>query len=243
MRVPQRNTVRITIRFPIGHPPPQHARVSLHGGELHRVINPRHDHIATFHGVGAGPTNVTVTVKNYIVAREKTVVPEKGEHRVAIAVPSTLHRARRLSEAIRVFAPLVRLHPDDHYRPASVGWYLSRVQMRFSTPARPWDPGDDQILDRGEVTKSNISKQSKDHESSGGAVPSRFFLEIPDNDSKEATRRGKSLTANGAPRGAWAMVTAQRRSKLRDRPAVLNTQMNRKKFATALTPRRFTAKL
>lgn len=53
------------------------------------------------------------------------------------------------------FAPQVRLHPDEVHFPASVDWYLARVELRLSQPSCP----DDSILALGSVTMTNLSQQ------------------------------------------------------------------------------------
>lgn len=90
------------------------------------------------------------------------------------------------STLARRFAPVVRLHPDDQYRPASVEWYLRRVQMRFAVRGR----SDRQILDKGRVTPASLTTQSFDSQQSGRGYPSEFFLQIPNNHEERRTRRG-----------------------------------------------------
>ncbi len=104
------------------------------------------------------------------------------------------------------FAPVVRLHPSDSYRPSSADWYMARTQMRFDHSGC----SDDQILNKGQVTTYNIDLQA--HQNKNGwpgcghnssvqysdmrTPNSRFFLQIP-NDSAELTTR------LGAPSTDW----------------------------------------
>jgi hypothetical protein len=103
------------------------------------------------------------------------------------------------------FAPVVRLQPDDVFRPSSVDWYLQRTHMRFHHSGC----SDDQILGKGGVDPWNISAQS--HRNKSGIFcshsgttefsdlrteKSRFFLQIP-NDASESTTR------LGAPQAEW----------------------------------------
>jgi hypothetical protein len=57
----------------------------------------------------------------------------------------------------RKWAPEIHLSPSskDWTRPANVDWYLARVRMRFHQVGCP----DDQLLNRGYVTQSNIYQQ------------------------------------------------------------------------------------
>ena len=59
------------------------------------------------------------------------------------------------------FAPVVRLHPSDSYRPSSGDWYLARTQMRFDHSGC----SDDQILNKGQITPWNIDLQSHQNKS------------------------------------------------------------------------------
>lgn len=57
-------------------------------------------------------------------------------------------------ELMRRFAPEVRLHPDDEYRPANINWFLPFVRMYFSGGC-----GSELMLDKGEVTSENLITQ------------------------------------------------------------------------------------
>ncbi|MGC5077571.1 Vps62-related protein [Agrococcus sp. DT81.2] len=95
-----------------------------------------------------------------------------------------------LLDAIHRFAPEVRLHPDDRYRPSSVPWYLQNVRMRRH---RAWWP-DVRILDVGEVNVNTLIAQRSGGQSSGqGADRTNFFLEIAANTTE--TRRGRLAIA------------------------------------------------
>jgi hypothetical protein len=103
-------------------------------------------------------------------------------------LPGKRSLRRRLDalHAIYAFAPELRLHPDDKYRPTSVAWYLDRVQMRRH---RPHD-FDVQILDAGTVNIDSLISQSDAGQHSGrGNSRTNFFLEIVVQ--TEATRRGR----------------------------------------------------
>lgn len=99
-----------------------------------------------------------------------------------------------------VFGPELRLAPDDidWTRPASVDWYLSRVQMRFDHAGCP----DDGVIALGAVTADNIHDQQHYTKASGtglcqhndGAADLRrsrehhleFFLQPADADTVHA---------------------------------------------------------
>lgn len=96
------------------------------------------------------------------------------------------------ADAIVRFAPEIHMHPDDKYMPCSVPWYLSRVRMRFDRS------GDDPptFLRKGEVNvRSLISQQFGSEHSGQGRTPSHFFLQIPNDDDEERTRRGDLANA------------------------------------------------
>jgi hypothetical protein len=97
------------------------------------------------------------------------------------------------------FAPRIRLHMNDPYRPASVDWFLDRVHMRFHHEN---NCPDHQILDLGEVNTINlITRQHSPnvvlcaHDqtrsfSSSGNEERAFFLQIPNDSNETLTRRG-----------------------------------------------------
>jgi hypothetical protein len=113
------------------------------------------------------------------------------------------------TQLISRFAPVVRLYPDDDYRPASVDWYLARVTMRFNHVSCE----DCEILAPYAVTLGGlISKHHKEKtdwpicshndtiQYSWNTTPSSsdttdFFLEIVEDGNKEATRRGDLAAA------------------------------------------------
>src|SRR5690349_10808938 len=89
-------------------------------------------------------------------------------------IPS-LKKQLQLLCAVYRFAPLVRLHPDDVYRPTSVPLYLAHVQMRRH---RPWW-FDVHILGPGWVDVQSLISQSSGGQHSGrGTARTDFFLEI-----------------------------------------------------------------
>ena len=83
-RIPTFNTVRIKVEFPDGAPPPRLARIALLDNRVHRVVNPRRQHVATFHDLPAGVTHATITVAGQSVGRQRVVIPEKGEVEVTL---------------------------------------------------------------------------------------------------------------------------------------------------------------
>lgn len=85
---------------------------------------------------------------------------------------------------IKRLAPLVRLHPQDPYKPASVPWVLPHMRMRFD---RSWKK-DRQILEAGRVNDATIVAQACEGQRSGGDRPSDFFLEIVG--AEDTIRRG-----------------------------------------------------
>lgn len=107
-------------------------------------------------------------------------------------------------DAVRRFAPVVRLHRDEQFFPANVHWYLSRVRMRqhrsvlrcrrvllllpFCSPIAP----DVQLLDLGQVTPGSlIAQQSRGQRSGVGRRKTDFFLEIWGSDAlQRETQRG-----------------------------------------------------
>ena len=103
---------------------------------------------------------------------------------------STLRPKLTLLDAIYRFAPAVRLHPDDIYRPTSVPLYLSNVQMRRH---RPWW-FDVHILGPGWVDAQSLISQSSGGQHSGqGTERTNFFLEI--RQWVDETRRGRLAVA------------------------------------------------
>ena len=87
---------------------------------------------------------------------------------------------------IRQYAPEVRLHSKDTYRPTSAEWYMQRVHMRLH---RKWK-SDDQVLNKGQVTPATIAAQNRRGQSSGGTSKSDFFLQIPNDRDENTTRKG-----------------------------------------------------
>lgn len=189
MIIPKTNKVGITVQPPDGEPVSGHARVSIAGNSIHRIINPSLGNVATFHGVPSGETDVTVSFSGGGSYSQKLSIPASGDFAATMAVAASA--AADNLRLLKNFAPLVRLHPNDDYRPSSVGWYLKRVIMRLDR--RVW--ADRQILDKGEVRPANIAKQSSDGQSSGGRSKSSFFLQIPNDDDEQATRRGSLASA------------------------------------------------
>lgn len=93
------------------------------------------------------------------------------------------------AEMIARFAPQVRLHPDDPFRPASVPWFLPRVQMKMDLRGGLFGTSDELLLRPGQVTPQNIAAQSFRGQQSGAGYPSDFYLQIEGGD-EGATRRG-----------------------------------------------------
>lgn len=107
-------------------------------------------------------------------------------------------------QLVNRFAPVVRLYPNDDYRPANVDWYLARVTMRFNHVTCE----DCEMLAPYAVTLGGlISKQHKEKtrwpvcshndtiQYSRNTTPdpsdqTDFFLQIPNDVNEETTRRG-----------------------------------------------------
>jgi hypothetical protein len=102
----------------------------------------------------------------------------------------SLKRRLQALSAIHSFAPELRLHENDRYRPTSVEWFLPKVRMRRH---RPHD-SDVQILDAGDVTLMSLVSQSSAGQHSGrGSQRTNFFLEI--RKQVNETRRGSLAEA------------------------------------------------
>lgn len=122
-------------------------------------------------------TKVLQAQSPLLFKEELKKVPQLGQ--------GSVRRRLELLDAIYRFAPEVRLHPDDIYRPTSVPWYLQNVRMRRHRPFWP----DVQVLDPFEVTVQSLISQSSGGQHSGrGDERTKFFLEIAINISD--TRRG-----------------------------------------------------
>ena len=80
------------------------------------------------------------------------------------------------------WAPEVRLHPDDAYRPASVDWYLPRVRLEYDG---------DTLLDVGEVNPQSMTSQSWALQKSAAGYPTDFYLHMP----HDSTRAGHLASA------------------------------------------------
>jgi len=82
------------------------------------------------------------------------------------------------------YLPVLRLHPDDPYRPSTVSWLLPRAELRFKGHADP-------ILKKGEVSPYNIHTRVFGGQTSGGGNRvTDFYLNYPDDSDRETTRRG-----------------------------------------------------
>lgn len=77
-------------------------------------------------------------------------------------------------EQIQQFAPEVRLHPIDKYRPSSVEWYLPWTNMIINLGIVPTS-----VLPFGQVNTTNITQQMYWGYSSGSLEGSPFSLDIP----------------------------------------------------------------
>jgi Vacuolar protein sorting-associated protein 62 len=99
-------------------------------------------------------------------------------------------RRLQLLNAIQQYAPELRLHPNDIYRPTSVPLYLQNTRMRRH---RRWWP-DVHILDPFEVNVRTLISQSSGGQYSGlGSGRTNFFVEIAIN--VDETRRGRLAVA------------------------------------------------
>lgn len=105
--------------------------------------------------------------------------------RVAV-IPSTTSLKTKLEflQVLYNYAPEVRLHPDDKYRPSSVKWFLDRVHMRRHRDV----VADVRILDTGRVNIQNLVEQSDGGQHSGGNRKTNFFIQI----QVRGTRKGEN---------------------------------------------------
>lgn len=154
-----------------------------------QAILPRYARSRRTYSPAAGPQLSVIFLMNKVLqARAPFSLKES-----LLAVPGlpgqrSLKRRLQALSAIYAFAPELRLHEDDRYRPTSVTWFLPKVRMRRH---RPHDR-DVQILDAGEVTVQSLVSQSSGGQHSGrGTQRTNFFLEI--RIREDETRRG-SLT-------------------------------------------------
>ena len=82
------------------------------------------------------------------------------------------------------YLPVLRLHPNDPYRPSTVSWLLPRAELRFKGHPHP-------ILRKGEVSPYNIhTRVFSGQRSGGGNRVTDFYLNYPDDSDRETTRRG-----------------------------------------------------
>jgi hypothetical protein len=91
-----------------------------------------------------------------------------------------------VEETIERFAPQVRFHPEERYFPSSVSWFLERTEMRLEVE----DGADVLALDHGETAPEVLPAVYVDGNGSGGTSPSRYFLQIANNESELRTREG-----------------------------------------------------
>jgi len=107
-------------------------------------------------------------------------------------------------ELAQRFAPVIRLHPDDNYRPANILWYLPRVRMRFNVDW--WF--DEQILKHGEASIVTIITQSNHGQFSGlSSAPTDFFLEQTDKNGSDRLDSYRSQTRKGTDPSGWDCYT------------------------------------
>jgi hypothetical protein len=98
------------------------------------------------------------------------------------------------------FAPVVRLHPDEQYMPASVAWYLPRVRMRFDVSLGL----DKQLLDKGSVNPGSLIAQANKGQMSGlSAAPTDFFLEQTDASGGDDYDAYRAETRKGPAPAGW----------------------------------------
>ena len=128
---------------------------------------------------GLGPSDPCPTAKNCDPSDlDKDEIPDAWEDKLAVK-----------------FAPELRLPPPhrDWTRPASVDWYLPRVQMRFDHTNCP----DHQIVAKGDVTQANLGAQR--HRFTGAlckhtgdlkssTAEPKFFLQPSDDVHKGASK-------------------------------------------------------
>ncbi len=107
-------------------------------------------------------------------------------------------------ELAQRFAPVVKLHPDDNYRPANIIWYLPRVRMCFNVNLRP----DDQLLKQGEVNMMTLIAQSNRGQFSGlTTAPTDIFLEQTDENGDDRLDSYRSQTRKGTDPSGWVCYT------------------------------------
>ena len=113
--------------------------------------------------------------------------------------------------ALPRFAPEVRLHPDDRYRPSSVEWYLERTRLRRW---RGLLKRAEELLPVGRVTPENLGNYGS--EERGRAD---LFLDIPGGPNQQNTRHG--FQPNGGRLSAPCYVNAR---SAPDDPAAFDLQ-------------------
>lgn len=91
-----------------------------------------------------------------------------------------------IEETIERYAPQVRFHPEERYFPSSVSWFLKRTDMRLEVE----DGSDIVALDHGRTAPEVIPAVHVEGAASGGNSPSRYFLQIANNDDEARTRQG-----------------------------------------------------
>ncbi len=102
------------------------------------------------------------------------------------------------------FAPVVRLHPDDAYRPADIPWYLTRVRMCFDI--RWWF--DRIILKPGQVDLPCLTSQScLGQLSTLGATLTSFVLEHTDRYGGDRLDSYRKQTRQGSKPSDWVCYT------------------------------------
>ncbi len=118
-------------------------------------------------------------------------------------------------ELIARFAPVVRLHPDEQYLPASVSWYLPRVRMRLDVSFGP----DKQVLNKGSVDPGSLIAQANQDQVSGlSPASTSFFLEQTDAGGGDDNDTYKAETRRGTAPGGWICYA-------RVRPAANHSEM------------------
>jgi len=92
-----------------------------------------------------------------------------------------------LEETLIRFAPEIRLHPDDPYRPSSVDWYLERTSVKRWRGLFRRDEG---VLSEGQTTMDWLGSLSRFEDQS------EIYLSILDGPDKNETRRGFQPISN-----------------------------------------------
>jgi hypothetical protein len=115
---------------------------------------------------------------------------------------------------VRRFAPVVRFHPEETFMPSSVEWFLRRVRLlHVTSPTHADRPVTiTPVLPKGRVNAHSLVSQKVGGDLSGGKSRGTFYLDIPNDNARETTRRGDLVSAKcyvhvqPAGSGRWHLV-------------------------------------